>query len=141
MGRARLLQPLRHRDFALLTAGQAISLIGDGFFIVALAWQVYLIDNDPGALSLVFLAGAIPLVVFVLIGGALSDRYDRRRLMIAADIARAVAVGVVAVLSISGALGLGPLALAEIGAGTAGAFFTPASTAIVPDILPDADLP
>src|SRR3954447_4292123 len=141
MGRARLLQPLGHRDFALLIGGQAISLIGDGFFIVALAWQVYLIDNDPGALSLVFLAGTIPLVVFVLIGGALSDRYDRRRLMIAADIARAVAIGVVAVLSISGGLELWHLALAEIVAGTAGAFFNPASTAIVPDLLPDADLP
>jgi MFS family permease len=141
VARARLLQPLRHRDFALLTGGQAISLIGDGFFIVALAWQVYLIDNDPGALSLVFLAGTIPLVIFVLIGGAFSDRYDRRRLMIAADIARAVAVGVVAVLSISGTLELWHLALAEIVAGTAGAFFNPASTAIVPDILPDADLP
>src|SRR4051794_39550249 len=141
MGRSRILQPLRHRDFALLTGGQAISLIGDGFFIVALAWQVYLIDNDPGALSLVFLAGTIPLVVFVLIGGAMTDRYDRRRLMIAADIARAIAVGGVALLSIAGNLELWHLALAEVVAGTAGAFFNPASTAIVPDLLPDADLP
>jgi DHA3 family tetracycline resistance protein-like MFS transporter len=138
---ARILQPLRHRDFALLTGGQAVSLIGDGFFIVALAWQVYLIDNDPGALSVVFLAGTIPLVVFVLIGGALTDRYDRRHLMIAADVVRGIAVGVVGILSLTGSLQLWHLAVAEAIAGIASAFFNPASTAIVPDILPDADLP
>lgn len=141
VGGARILGPLHHRDFALLTGGQAVSLVGDGFFLVALAWQVYLIDNDPGALSLVFLAGTVPLVLFVLIGGALTDRYDRRRLMIAADVARGVAIGAVGVLSMAGQLELWHLAVAEAIAGTAGAFFNPASTAIVPDLLPDAELP
>lgn len=138
---ARILQPLRHRDFALLTGGQAVSLIGDGFFIVALAWQVYLIDNDPGALSLVFVAGTVPLVLFVLIGGAMTDRYDRRRLMIAADLVRGLVVGIVGILSLTGNLQLWHLAVAEAIAGSAAAFFNPASTAIVPDVLPDADLP
>jgi len=57
----RILRPLRHRDFALLISGRAVSMSGDGFFIVALAWQVYLIDNDPAALSLVGFAGTVPL--------------------------------------------------------------------------------
>jgi len=72
--RVRILSPLRHRDFALLVGGRTVSLIGDGFFFVALAWQVYLISNDPAALSVVFLASSIPLIVLVLFGGALTDR-------------------------------------------------------------------
>jgi len=138
---ARIVQPLRHRDFALLTGGRTVSLVGDGFFFVALAWQVYLISNDPGALSLVFLAGSIPLVVFLLLGGALSDRYDRRLLMISADIVRGVAIGALGLLSIGGQIQLWHIALVEAIAGGASAFFNPASTAIVPDVLPDADLP
>jgi len=138
---ARIVQPLRHRDFALLTGGRTVSLVGDGFFFVALAWQVYLISNDPGALSLVFLAGSIPLIAFLLLGGALSDRYDRRLLMISADVVRGVAIGVLGLLSISGQIQLWHVAVAEAIAGGASAFFNPASTAIVPDVLPDADLP
>ena len=71
--RVRLLEPLAERDFALLTAGAFISLLGDGFFYVALAWQVYEISNVPTALSLVGLAWTLPLLFFVLIGGVFSD--------------------------------------------------------------------
>ena len=138
---ARILQPLRHRDFALLTGGRTVSLVGDGFFYVALAWQVYLLSNDPGALSIVLFAGSIPLVAFLLFGGAFSDRYDRRLLMVGADVVRGVVIGVIGVLSITGQIQLWHLALAEAIAGGASAFFNPASTAIVPDLLPDEALP
>jgi MFS family permease len=136
----RILQPLRHRDFRLLIAGRAVSMSGDGFFIVALAWQVYLIDNDPIALSLVGFAGTVPLLVFVLIGGALTDRYDRRLLMIGADLVRAVAIGGLGLLAVTGQVELWHIALVEAVAGVASAFFNPASTAIVPDVLPAEDL-
>ena len=43
----KLLRPLRERDFALLWTGMTISLLGDGIFVVAEAWQVYDLDNDP----------------------------------------------------------------------------------------------
>ena len=138
---ARILQPLRQRDFALLTGGSAVSLIGDGFFHVALAWQVYQISNVPTALSFVGVAATLPLVLFLLIGGVFSDRYDRRRLMIGADVLRGLAIGVMGVLSISGALELWHMAalMAVVGAGDA--FFNPSSTAIVPDLLPEEELP
>ncbi|MGH2488545.1 MAG: MFS transporter, partial [Candidatus Limnocylindria bacterium] len=104
--RVRLFEPLVERDFALLTAGAFISLLGDGFFYVALAWQVYEISNVPTALSVVGLAWTLPLVLFVLIGGVFTDRYDRRWLLIGADIVRAAAIGVMGVLSVTGALEL-----------------------------------
>jgi DHA3 family tetracycline resistance protein-like MFS transporter len=136
----RILQPLRHRDFALLTGGQAISLIGDGFFFVGLAWQVYLISNEPSALAFVSVAATLPLVLFILIGGALSDRYDRRRLMVGADILRGVAIAAMGVLSISGTLELWHMAIGMFVVGVGDAFFNPSSTAIVPDLVPESDL-
>jgi len=138
---ARILQPLRHRDFALLTTGSVISLLGDGFFHVALAWQVYEISNVPTALSFVGVAATLPLVIFLLIGGAFSDRYDRRLLMIGADVVRGVALAAMAVLSISGTIELWHLAVLMAFVGIGDAFFNPASTAIVPDLLPEHELP
>ncbi len=134
--RVNLLAPLRHRDFALLWTGQTASLIGDGVFLVAMAWQVYSISNAPAALSMVGIAMTIPTLVLLLGGGVVSDRFDRRRVLIAADVVRGLAVGGMATLSIAGALQLWHMfvLVALYGAGTA--FFGPAFDAIVPDLLP-----
>ena len=137
---AKLLQPLRHRDFALLTGGSTVSLLGDGFFFVALAWQVYEISNVPTALSVVWLAWTLPSVVFLLIGGAFSDRYDRRKLMVGADVIRALAIGGIGILSIAGVLEIWHVAVLIVFVGVGDAFFNPASTAIVPDLVPEEDL-
>src|SRR5258705_4251368 len=69
IGHVKLLRPLRERDFALLWTGMTVSLLGDGIFIVAEAWQVYDIDNDPVALSLVGLAWSGGMTPFLLTGG------------------------------------------------------------------------
>ena len=139
--RTRLLEPLRERDFALLTAGSLVSLLGDGFFSVALAWQVYEISNLPTALSIVGVAWTLPLVLFVLLGGVFSDRYDRRWLMIGADCVRAAAIGVLGVLSIGGVIEIWHIVALIAFVGLGDAFFNPASTAIVPDLLRDDQLP
>lgn len=138
---ARMLQPLRRRDFALLSAGSLVSLLGDGFFYIALAWQVYSISNIPTAMSIVGVTWTLPSVLFVLIGGALSDRFDRRRLMISADLVRAAAIGTLAVLSAAGVIQLWHVAVLIIFVGAGDAFFNPASTAIVPDLVPEDQLP
>jgi len=139
--KAGLLSPLRHRDFRVLWAGMAVSLLGDGIFLIAIAWETYALWNAPAALSIVGIAMTVPMVVFLLVGGVLSDRHDRRRLMLAADAVRAVAVACLAVLVFAGALQLWELVVlvALYGAGTA--FFTPAFEAIVPELLPTQDLP
>jgi DHA3 family tetracycline resistance protein-like MFS transporter len=118
-----------------------VSLIGDGFFHVALAWQVYQISNVPTAMSFVGVAATLPLVIFILIGGTFSDRYDRRRLMISADLLRALAIGVMGVLSMAGVLELWHMAAMMAVVGLGDAFFNPSATAIVPDLLPEHHLP
>src|SRR5687768_14580358 len=136
-----MLRPLRRRDYALLSAGSIASLLGDGFFHVALAWQVYTISNVPTALSIVFLAISVPNVLLVLVGGVFADRYDRRKLMVAADLIRAAALGGIAILSAAGVLEVWHIAALVIFVGAGDAFFNPASTAFLPDLVPDEDLP
>ncbi|HYW29005.1 MAG TPA: MFS transporter [Gaiellales bacterium] len=139
--RVHLLAPLRNRDFALLWGGQTGSLIGDGVFLVAMAWQVYAISNAPTALSMVGIAMTIPTIVLLLAGGVVTDRFDRRHVLIAADTVRGLAVGLLAVLSLTGTLQLWHMfgLVALYGAGTA--FFGPAFDAIVPGLLPEQMLP
>jgi DHA3 family tetracycline resistance protein-like MFS transporter len=134
--RVNLLHPLRHRRFLLLWAGMTVSLFGDGIFLVAMAWQVYELWNAPLALSLIGIAMTIPTIACLLPGGVVSDRLDRRTVMLAADGLRALVISLLALLSGLGALTLWELAalVAVYGVGTA--FFNPAFDAIVPDILP-----
>jgi Transmembrane secretion effector len=134
--RIGILRPLGIRDFALLWAGATVSLAGDGVYVVALAWQVYELSNSPTALSLVGVAWTLPLGIFLLIGGVISDRFERRRIMIAADIVRAVAVATIGVLSLTGAIELWHLFVLAAVFGTGEAFFGPAFTSIVPEIVP-----
>ena len=138
--RLRILTPLRHPDFRKLWIGMTASLLGDGIFYVALAWQAYEISNTPSALSTIGVAMTVPHVVFLLAGGVVSDRFDRRKVMIAADLMRALAVGTMGALALSGRLELWHMLVLSglFGAGTA--FFGPAFDAIVPGLVPDDEL-
>jgi MFS family permease len=91
-----MLGVLRNRDFGLLWLGQAVSLVGDGIYLVAIAWLVLDISNEPGALALVGVAWTLPVVASLLISGVLSDRFERRRLLIAADLLRFAAISAIA---------------------------------------------
>lgn len=131
-----IMKPLKIKDFALMWAGMTVSLIGDGIFLVAIAFQVYALSNDPGALSLVFAAWTAPMVLAFIFAGVLSDRLDRRMLMIAADVIRGGAIGIMGYLSITGSLSLTDMYIYAAIYGVGDALFMPAFTAIVPDVVP-----
>jgi MFS family permease len=135
IGDVKLLAPLRERDFALLWTGMTVSLLGDGIFIVAEAWQVYDIHNDPVALSLVGLAWTGGMTAFLLTGGIISDRVERRRVLIAADLARAAVLAVTGALSLAGVLEIWHLVALAVLYGAGEAFFGPAFGALVPEIV------
>jgi Transmembrane secretion effector len=134
-GRGGLLRPLAERDFRLLWAGQAISLLGDGVLTVALAWQTLQLSSSPTALGLVMFARATPRIVLMLLGGVISDRLPRRLVMLAADLVQALAVGVIALLAAGDQLRLWHLVVLGAVASAASAFFLPASTALLPELL------
>src|SRR4051794_21733276 len=135
VARVGLLAPLRDRAFRRLWAAMCVSLLGDGAFLVAIAWQVYDLSGAPAAMSVVGIAMTVPTIVFLLVGGVASDRRDRRRLMMAADLARAVAAGVLAVLAVTGTLAVWHVAALVAVYGTGSAFFAPAFDAFVPQLL------
>jgi MFS family permease len=130
-----LLAPLRERDFALLWTGTTVSLLGDGIYFVAIAWQVYALSDVPTALAVVGVAWTLPTVLLVLVGGAFSDRFERRRLLLAASALEAVAIGMIGVLSVTGALQLWMLLVLVAVYGAGEAFFMPAFEAIVPTLI------
>ncbi|HEY2960754.1 MAG TPA: MFS transporter [Actinomycetota bacterium] len=131
-----LLRLLGHHQFRLLWTGMTVSLVGDGVFLVALAWQVYALSNVPTALSAVMLAMSVPHVLLLLVGGVVSDRFDRRRVMLAADLVRGAALLALAVLSLSGGMAVWSVAALAVLYGAGTAFFGPAFDAIVPEIVP-----
>ena len=135
-GRIGILRPLRLRDFALLWTGMAISMVGDGVYVVAIAWQVYEISNRPSALALVGVAWSLPQVLLMLLSGALADRFNRRRLMIAGDLIRCAAIGTVGTLSITGRLTVPLVVGLVVVYGVGQAIFQPSFSAIVPTIVP-----
>ena len=88
-------RPLRVRDFRLLWVGMAVSMVGDGIYVVAMSLQVLAMTNSATALAMVGLAWSAPQVVLMLASGALSDRLDRRRLMIAGDLVRLATIATI----------------------------------------------
>ena len=131
-----IFEPLRDRDFALLWMGMAISLLGDGIYFVAIAWQVLRLENAAAALSLVGVAWTVPQVLFLLFAGVMSDRFDRRKVLVLADVTRAVAIGGIGFLTIAGSVELWHILVLVAFYGTGDALFMPAFGAIVPDIVP-----
>jgi MFS family permease len=127
---------LRDRDFRLLFAGQGISRLGDGLYTAAVAWLAWSLTRQPGAVALVTVAANAPTFVATLIGASYADRYDRRRLMIATDLARAAVVALAPLLLALGALNLTLLVAAAALLSLIGAPFAPARNAIVPQIAP-----
>ena len=134
--RPRFLAPLAIRDFALIWAATAISRLGDGLYLVAIAWQTYAISNVPTAMSIVGIATTLPQLVLLLFSGALSDRLPRRRLMVSADALRAVAIGTLGALALADALSLAVIVglVAVYGVGTS--LFQPASISLLPQVVP-----
>ncbi len=140
LGRIRITAPLAHRDFRRLWCGLVISLLGDGIFFVAIAWQAYALDNRPSALALVGLFASAPQVILLLVGGVFSDRLPRRTILVSSDIARGAALAMLALVGWSGALQLWHLCLAGVVIGAGTAFAAPAFDAIVPDLVSEEEL-
>jgi MFS family permease len=132
MGISRSFDALREREFRLLFAGQAVSLLGDGMVAVALAFAVLEISDSASALGIVLAARTAPLVVLLLVGGVAADRVSRRAVMVSADLVRCASQAAIAVLLIAGVATVAELAALSALAGAATAFFNPASTGLLP---------
>ena len=136
-----LLRPLRLRDFRLLFGGESISVLGDYFHFVALAWLTLQLTGSGLALGGVLMVAGIPRAVFVLLGGALSDRFSPRSLMLYSNAFRAVVVGILAALVLTGSAELWHLFVIAAIFGVVDALFYPAVNSIIPMLVDEASLP
>ena len=103
---------------------------------VALAFAVLDLTSSATSLGLVLVAAFVPRVVLLLLGGVVADRWPRRRVMLATDVVRASTQALVAFVLLSGQARLWHLALLFAAYGAADAFFSPASTGLVPEVVP-----
>ena len=136
-----LFRSLTHRPFTLLWSGQTISRLGDSLYRIALAWWVLEKTGSATVMGTVLIFSTVPMLLFLLIGGVIVDRFNRVRLMLASDLLRGIVVAIVAGLAASQLLEVWHIFLASVIFGIVDAFFQPAYTAIEPEITPREILP
>ena len=139
LGRLRsapFLRPLADRDYRLFWGGESISVLGDQFHFVALAWLVLQLTGSGLALGTVLTAAAIPRVILILVGGAIADRIEPKMLIFRSNALRALVVGVVAALIISGRVEIWQLVVMAVIFGAVDAFFYPAVSTFLPLLVP-----
>jgi MFS family permease len=131
---------LRARDFRLFYVGYSASLIGTAMSSVAIAFAVLGDGGTATGLGIVFAANIVPMVAFMLFGGALADRLGRRLVMLTADLVRCAAQAVLAVALTVGRPSLWLFVAAALVAGTGNAFFSPALSGFPVQLVPSARL-
>ena len=131
-----VLEPLRYSSFRYLLTGRTINSLGNAIAPVALAFAVLDLTGSPSDLGLIVGTRMLVNVVFLLFGGALADRMPKHHLMVGASFAAAATQGAVAALVLSGTATI-PLLLALSAVnGMVSALALPASSSILPQLLP-----
>jgi MFS family permease len=130
-----------NRNFCIYFAGRAVSAVGDSFYAVALILAVLQSTHSVTSGAMVLLAGTVPVVILTLIGGTLSDRLPRNRVMLSSDLMRSATQFVMAALLFRSNPPLWALMVTQFCYGAGDAFFDPASTGLLPQIVASEDLP
>lgn len=128
---------LGDRQFTLLLSARTISVLGSAFAPVALAFGVLELPGaDATTLSVVLTAESLPMIVFMLVGGVIADRFPRRRVMTAGESLMALGYAALAAMLLSGWSPLPALSIAAAVCGVATAITFPALTGIIPEVVP-----
>jgi MFS family permease len=134
------LTPLRDRRFTWYFTGRLVSLVGTTMVPVALAFAVLEVDDSPSALGTVLAAQSLSMVIFLLVGGVVADRFSRSTVMQTSHVLSSLSQGAIAALVITGTAELWMLVLLAGLNGTVLAFSFPAMTGIVPQVVPRTHL-
>ncbi|MQA02781.1 MAG: MFS transporter [Streptosporangiales bacterium] len=134
------LRPLRIRQYRLLVGSVTLAVLAAGVWLVALVWQVIQLGGGAPQLSVVATASAVGIIATSLFGGVLADRIPGRHILLAVTGVRTIAIGVVAVLALTGALRLWQLVVVALVIGVGNGFTYPAYSALLPAVLPERDL-
>lgn len=133
--RPSLLSALRIRDFRLVWLGEGVSLLGDQIYLVAAPWLTLQLTGSGLALGAVAAMAALPRAVFMLLGGAITDRFSPRRVMLASNLMRMLLTALLCIAVLTETIQLWMLFVSALLFGLADAFFYPAQSSIVPQIV------
>jgi len=140
LNRIRALRPLGSRDYRLLFAAVGIEVFGTGMWTIVMVFQVLALDDSPLALSAVATGMSLGLFAFSILGGVVADRFSKRRIIITVQGCTAAVMTVVAVLSLTETIELWHVGVASFAMGAGSAFFYPAYSAYLPQVLPPEQL-
>jgi MFS family permease len=132
---------LRYRQYRLLWFGLMISIAGAQMQLWALFWNVRTLTDQPIYLGLIGAARIVPIIIFSLIGGAVADVFNRRKILFITQSVMACVALVLAWLSFGDKLQLWHIYLLTAIQAMAGAFDLPARQSLVPNLVPGRDLP
>ena len=127
--------PFRHYWFSKLAATLAVQIIS-----VAVGWQVYSLTRDPLDLGLIGLVQFLPALVLVLVTGAVADKVNRRSILTVCLAAEAFCCLLLIGLTVEGLSVVWPVFVVLTGLGIARAFYGPASSSLLPNLVPQAEL-
>jgi len=130
----------RNRDFVLYQLGQLLSSVGSSFSSVAYPLLVLALTHSPARAGIVSFARLLPSPLFGLVAGVVADRVDRRRVMLAADAVRAIAMGALAVLIATDPV-FWPIAVIAFVEGAGDVFFFTCNTGVLRAVVPPEQLP
>ena len=140
LNRIRALRPLASQDYRLLFTAVGIEVFGTGMWTIVMVFQVLALDDSPLALSAVATGMSLGLFAFSILGGVVADRFSKRRIIITVQGCTAAVMTVVAVLSLTETIELWHVGAASFAMGAGSAFFYPAYSAYLPQVLPPEQL-
>lgn len=136
----RVLRPFRHRDFRLLWGALAVSLVGDGIWLVAIPWQVISLGAGPIALATVVAAGSLGILTSLFFGGVLADAVPRRSVLYVSSTMSFVVVSVLVFFALFDSLTVGPMAAAAFILAALDGIAGPSAEALLPTLLPEDEV-
>lgn len=124
-----------NRNLTILLGGQFVSQMGDKFYILALAYWVLETTQSSAKMGIMLFYSFFPAIVLGIFAGAYIDKYDRKKILVLADLIRGVVVFGVLIVYLQGALTLPIIIAAQVLLSICAAFYDPAIPAVIPQIV------
>jgi predicted MFS family arabinose efflux permease len=137
----RLFKAFQYRDFRIMWFGACTSSIGSWMQIVAQAWLVYTLSNDPFYLGVDAFLGQAPIILFSLVGGVIADRRDRRKMLLASQYIQMSSAFVLTLLFHFHAVHVWHILCLSFVTGIGQSFGGPAYSALLPTLVGPEDYP
>lgn len=128
------------RSFRWLLSATVVNNIGDGIGLSAGPLLVASLTRDPFLVSLALLSGYLPFILFGILGGAVADRLDRKRMVVVVDLVRALVLATLVATIVTGAVSIAVVLIALFALGTAEVFADSASSTLIPNLVAREDL-